>query len=628
VPVFSHSKIPMEITPKAQPIDPAKHRRDFSRFRLYSLISISTLLVLILIYSWITRDAMANLPFLGKPSAAVTNSTLQKSLVDLRPWQTAQALAPLAVTAEEMQFAREAERLADHEVDQAFASALRLANARQRTLTGEALVLSQKVDQIQQLVKDDQAQVQRLAPATAPNPAIPSPNSDDLEVAKAQLGLDQDELDDAQGDLARASGDERTRIQQELAAHEAAMAKYDAHSTQAGERAVLSAQRYKTLSHLISGWFNQRSRHKLIQQATQQAKQDIADLTTLHNALESTANSNKSTSDQSATGTSRLDSIKRMRDQRQILAIYDDRIQTQQQLANVYLKWSAQLLLQHRIVLHLILQDLALIAFALILTMLFDALVGHLLERPTLDRRRMQTLRTILQLGIQILGGLAVIFIIFGTPSQMPTILGLATAGLTVVLQDFILAFFGWFVLMGKSGIRVGDTVEINSVSGQVTEIGLFRTALLETGNWTDTGHPTGRRVTFINSFAIRGQYFNFSTTGQWMWDEISVSIPTSEDTYSKIEQIHQVVLKQTEKDARTAEDEWKRSARQYGLSQFSAIPAVNLRPAASGVDIIVRYITRAVDRFETRNRLYQSVLDVLQNPQPTAELEAKTIPA
>ena len=66
---------------------------------------------------------------------------------------------------------------------------------------------------------------------------------------------------------------------------------------------------------------------------------------------------------------------------------------------------------------------------------------------------------------------------------------------------------------MGKNGIRIGDWVEINGVAGEVAEIGLFRTSILESGNWTDQGHPTGRRVSFTNSFAIKGQYFNFTTT-------------------------------------------------------------------------------------------------------------------
>src|ERR1019366_10745052 len=99
-------------------------------------------------------------------------------------------------------------------------------------------------------------------------------------------------------------------------------------------------------------------------------------------------------------------------------------------------------------------------------------------------------------------------------------------------LQDFIVAFFGWFVLMGRNGIRIGDWVEINGVVGEIVNIGLFRTSMLEMGNSVDKGRPTGRRTAFINSFAIKGQYFNFSTTGQWMWDEIRVSIPAERDAY------------------------------------------------------------------------------------------------
>ena len=116
------------------------------------------------------------------------------------------------------------------------------------------------------------------------------------------------------------------------------------------------------------------------------------------------------------------------------------------------------------------------------------------------------------------------------TPRETPTILGLATAAFTIALQDFILAFLGWFVLIGKNGIHVGDWVEINGVGGEVTEVGLFSTTLLETGTIADRGLPTGRRITFMNGFAIRGQYFNFSTTGQWMWDEIHLTFQRPEN--------------------------------------------------------------------------------------------------
>jgi small-conductance mechanosensitive channel len=236
-----------------------------------------------------------------------------------------------------------------------------------------------------------------------------------------------------------------------------------------------------------------------------------------------------------------------------------------------------------------------------------------------MDMRSAHTLRTITSLAIEVVTLVLILLMLFGVPTQAPTILGLGAAGLTVVFQDFILAFFGWFVLMGRNGIRVGDWVEINGVGGEVVEIGLFRTALLETGNWTDKGHPTGRRVTFINNFAVTGQFFNFSTVGQWMWDEISVNVPAGETASKTIEAIHKAVLEETEKDAKLAEAEWKSANKMQGLGQFSAEPSVDMRPAASGIDVLVRYVTRAGDRFEMRNKLYGTVIELLHRPEAAA---------
>lgn len=611
----------MAISPAAPIADHSIHKRPFSRSSLIFLSAMAILLCLCLVFSWTTRDAMAHLPFLarqGKASGLVGN---QKALVDLRPWQTAEALAPLAVSAEETEYAHEAERLADHEVDQAFASALRQASvqARHRNLTGEALALSQSVKQLEQLIKQDQALVNRLTPASGSQAALqkgaapPADSDDDLEVAKAQLGLDNDQLADAQQELARASGDNRAQIQSELAAHEALMRKHDAEAQSDGQVAVLSVRRHGTLAARLAAWKSQLDRYQLIQQAMQQAQADTANLTAAHKALAANVNANAAMQGgDTADRESRLASILDRSEKRQLLTICNDRIQTEQQLSAIYGKWSAQVLLQHRILLHMILQSLALIAFILICIVLCDALVRRLMANPALDRRQMQTLRSVSQLGIQVVGVLLILLVIFGWPQQISTILGLVTAGLTIVMQDFILAFFGWFVLMGKNGIRLGDWVEINGVGGEVTEIGLMSTTLLETGDLEERGHPTGRRITFINSFAIRGQYFNFSTAGQWMWDEIMVSIPASGDTQQTMEHIQKIVEDETAESARIAEREWKRGARDGALSRFSAAPQLNLRPSASGVDIQVRYVTRASKRFEVRNHLYQRAIDLL----------------
>ncbi len=613
----------MDLSPRAAEAASTLRTRIFKRTRNTVLFALFVLLILCFAFAWTTRDAMTHLPFISARGQAQLLGGAPKSIVDLSPWQTAQALAPLAVSAEETEYAREAERLADHEVDQAFAAALRqaTAQAQNRSLSGDALALSQKVKQLQQLVVQDQALVHQLTPTTTPKSANskedvskPAGSDTDLEIAQAQLGLDSDELADAQQDLARASGDQRAQIQSELSAHEATMSKYDTQSHGDGQIAILSVARYGTLAGRLGAWNRQRSRHELIEQALAQAQTDIRTLTSQHNALEATADA-RSTASESASQdrTSKLASIRDRSAERQLLSIYDDRIQTEQQLAGVYAKWAAQVLRQHRILLHLILQSTGLIVLILIGMLLGDAVVRRLMHHITKDRRQLQTLQMILELAVQLVGAVLILLVLFGAPHQTPTILGLTTAALTIALQDFVLAFFGWFVLVGKKGIRVGDWVEINGVGGEVTELGLMKTTLLETGNLTARGYPTGRHITFMNSFAIRGQYFNFSTTGQWMWDEITITLPAGVDTKNTVDRILKAVQEHTRESSRIAEQEWKRGTRGDGLSRFRTDPAVNLRPSGSGTDIEVRYVTRASERFEMRNELYRLVLDLLQ---------------
>jgi small-conductance mechanosensitive channel len=582
----------------------AHSSRIFGRTRLIFVIALMALLVVCLVWSWATRGAMADLSFLRARGGAGS------SLVDQSPWQTAQTLGSLAVTAEENEYAREAEHLADHEVEQAFAAALREAElqTRQRVLTGEALELSQRVAELQQEIAQDRVQVDRLQ-AKSPAQAANAGEDDALQVSKAQLGLDSDELADAQSDLDRATGNRSVQIQSELAAHEAAMRKYDSAQQSQGPAAAVSVKSHGTLAGRLEAWFEQRSRYASIEQAREAAQNDARSLTTEHNDLEAKLKAAAA----ARSGAATLMDLQNRSTERQVLSIDDDRIQTDQQLATVYGKWGAQVVLQHRIVLHLILQSFATIVLLVLCMIVGDAVVRRLMERPKLDRKQSETLRTILEVGVQVLGALVIVLVIFGAPHQTGTMIGLATAALTIALQDYILAFLGWFMLVGKNGIRVGDVVEINGVSGEVIEVGLMSTTLLETTGLAEKGEPTGRRVSFLNSFAIRGQYFNFSSEGQWLWDEIAVSVPAGEDIYSFAKSVEAAARAETEESARLAEEEWTRSARVGGLTRLGAAPIVQLRPSGAGIELQLRYVTRASGRFEVRDRLYRKVIELLR---------------
>ena len=595
--------------PKAVKVNPTR-TRILGRTRLLLLATLCILLALTLALSWTTRDTTAQLASLRSQQQSEGNSQ-----VSTRPWQTAHALAGNAATYQEAQYAREAEQLADHEVDQAFAAALRSADLqrRHRVLTGEALALSQRVTQLQQEIAQDQANIARLK-AQAAAPATAAAGNDNLQVAEAQLGLDSDELTDTQRALDRATGNRSVRIKDELAAHEASMRKYD--SKQAGNT-PLPLNRIKnpaTLAGRIQIWLNQRSRLAQLQQAHAQALNDASTLTAQYNQLEAQANA-----DPTSSGTATLAQLQDRRAQRQILAIDEDRIQTSQQLARVYSKWRDQVLLQRNIVSHLILASVEIILALLVIMIAGDALLRRLMSAPSLDRRQTQTLRTILEVGLQLIGIIAIILVIFGPPHQTATILGLITAALAIALQDYILAFLGWFSLAGKNGIRVGDMVEINGICGEVIKIGLMSTSLLETTGLKEKGEPTGRRISFLNSFAINGTCFNFSGEGQWLWDEITISVPAGEYIYAIASSVEQIARQETAESARLAEQEWNRSLPSTSLNRVSAAPIVMLKPstpyvdAATSIDIQIRFVTRAVGRYEVRDHLYQHVIQMLQ---------------
>src|SRR5579864_7168604 len=187
-----------------------------NRARLVVVLILLIVLAFTLAAAFLTRGVMTYLPFLQARKGNWTGAYVPRGIVDQRPWQTAATLAALAQSAEEKELGREAERLADHEVDQAFSQSLRQASIAKPNLSGKALALQQRVTELQEIIKNDQARVASLTASAGTRQGGAVADGSDLEIAKAQLGLDQSELTDSIEDLNRESGDQRVTLQQEL----------------------------------------------------------------------------------------------------------------------------------------------------------------------------------------------------------------------------------------------------------------------------------------------------------------------------------------------------------------------------------------------------------------------------
>jgi small-conductance mechanosensitive channel len=574
----------------------------------------------------------------------------REQAVEQRPLETAQKLAALAVTRQEQQLARHAVRLADREADLAYASALRAANQQAGQQSAEVRAIEARIQGAQVKIKADQGRVKQLTERAAGAKVRDQENLQrELELAQAELALDQDELADAQEDLVRAGGDERTRLKHLWEEHEATQ-----HSNGAVQVNSNSPNLPETLFSAVSligklrSWSALHEKRAQVLQGRDAAFVEAESLSGRHEALEKQASEEKAKKERFSSQTAgilksgnpardeggdqkskdtaaALSSLHRLSEDEKNLADLDKRIQALRELGSTYGQWSALLAAAQRTSLHEIIKSALWIVVTVLILFAAGETIDRFLAHLTLESKQQLRLRQAVRFAIQVIAVFVIVFVILGSPNQMPTILGLAGAGLTVSLKDFIVAFFGWFVLMGRNGIRLGDLVEINGVRGKVIDIGMLRTVLLETGNWTEAEHPTGRQVAFLNGFAVEGHYFNYSTSGQWLWDELRVFVPSGENPYPLIEEIRAIVTKETESTAQLAEQEWQSVTRRYGVASVSGAPAVDMRITDPGLEVVIRYITRANERSEVRSRLNHAIIKLLRRGEATMTAETPT---
>ncbi|HUA90785.1 MAG TPA: mechanosensitive ion channel domain-containing protein, partial [Steroidobacteraceae bacterium] len=543
----------------------------------------------------------------------------------------------------------------DHELDLAFMGALRAIEAHPPVLSAEAQKIQARVEDAQQRLAHDTDILEALAARMGKATEAEKPDlQDKLDLIGSQIELEKDEIEEANSDLMAAGGNVHQRIQKAQEDHAAAEKAAPPMPAPSPQAAALSSLHGMVAQ--MREWYTLHRKRLALASARadasataakldQQRQQILDDLNSVRQRLTAMGVTPVAVPDEplgaptvahgrrhapgpppaaapapasaaSAPGAadSQLALTRQLAiDQRRIM-VREQRVAARNKLADIYGRWDDVVAAQQRIVVRDFLARAAVVLGALLLLLFADGWLSRLLGRARIDRRQLATVRSVIGVALQVVAVLVILFMLVGLPGQLGTMLGIAGAGLTVALKDFIVAFIGWFVLMGKNGIRLGDWVEINGVSGEVVELSMFHTVLLETGNWTDAGHPTGRRVTFTNSFAIEGHYFNFSTSGQWLWDELTVLVPFGRDPHAIADAIQKEVSEATADSARQAEAEWQRASRgQRGT--LLAQPGIAVRPAAGGVEIAVRYVTRANERYALRARLYQSAVQLLATP-------------
>ncbi len=108
--------------------------------------------------------------------------------------------------------------------------------------------------------------------------------------------------------------------------------------------------------------------------------------------------------------------------------------------------------------------------------------------------------------------------------------LGILAAGLAFALQEVIGSFAGWITIITGNPFKIGDGIETGGIKGDVVDIGILRTTIMEIGNWLDGDHNTGRLVTLSNAYIFKEPLFSYSVHLHYIWDEIRIPVPYDSD--------------------------------------------------------------------------------------------------
>ncbi len=203
--------------------------------------------------------------------------------------------------------------------------------------------------------------------------------------------------------------------------------------------------------------------------------------------------------------------------------------------------------------------------------------------------------------------------------------LGVAGAGVAFAMQEVIVSFAGWLAILFGGFYKSGDRVQLGGIKGDVMDIGVIRTTIMETGQWVDGDLYNGRIVLVANSFVFKEPVFNYSGDFPFLWDEIKIPVQYGSD-YEEAKQIIENAAKSVTYDVgQKSKEKWKMLQTKYRLEDASTEPMVSLATNDNWVEFTLRYVVNYKKRRATKNELYTLILKNIEATQTRVKFASAT---
>jgi uncharacterized membrane protein len=267
--------------------------------------------------------------------------------------------------------------------------------------------------------------------------------------------------------------------------------------------------------------------------------------------------------------------------------------------------------------------DLAGIALKLILslavvviTMIIYRAIRNTIKRRVEDPTRLQSLRVAVRNVLAVAGFLIIALIWLPRGNNLLTALGILGAGLAIASQEMVGSLVAGLNIWLGNIYRVGDRVRIGDVVGDVMDISLLRTTVMEVGEWVKADQYTGRVVTVANRVVWVNPVYNFTQHWGYLWDEITLPITYESDWQRAAELMLEHGQTYTAELQADAEAKLSRMIDRYPLKDTKVEPTLYLAMTDNWIEVTLRFLVDAQERRRVKDHLYRELLQNFQGKE------------
>jgi small-conductance mechanosensitive channel len=227
-------------------------------------------------------------------------------------------------------------------------------------------------------------------------------------------------------------------------------------------------------------------------------------------------------------------------------------------------------------------------------------------------------------------GYVAGIFVITNVYSDRLTGLtvafGVAGAGIAFALQEVIASVAGWIAISFGGFYSTGQRVELGGIKGDVIDIGVLRTTLMEVGQWVNGDLYNGRIVRIANSYVFKQPVFNYSADFPFLWDEITVPI-----RFGTQWELARSIIQTSVEDVigdypAQSKEAWKQMVSKYRIEDASVDVAVTMTADQNWFTFTARYIVDYRKRRSTKDLIFTRIFKEIEATNGSVQIASSAL--